>query len=158
MSSAQARLRATSAGYRFPEATWRNTPTNPSMYHEKCTPKSLKERVKSAPPRTFSEREYARCDVVKEDEIWKNQCRNEGKMTRKWEENWGFLKDFDPKGRPKPKKELPAEVSVFSKQSPNTTNQHIGRRVKSAPARSMQRLERLTDYRIRRNKELLISE
>lgn len=81
MSSPDARLRATSAGYRFPEASWR---TSSSFYHEKCTPKSLKERVKSAPPRTYSQSEYARCDVVREDERWKNQCRNEIKMVRKW--------------------------------------------------------------------------
>jgi hypothetical protein len=58
----------------------------------------------------------------------------------------------------KPKKELPSKVTVFSENSPNTTNQHIGHRIKSAPAYSMQRLERLTNYRLRRNKELFISD
>ncbi|KAK3745715.1 hypothetical protein QZH41_020275 [Actinostola sp. cb2023] len=96
MSSANARLRSTSAG-RFPESEWRSSPT--SFYHDKCTPKYIKERVKSAPPRTYSQREYAKCDVVREDEIWKNECKNERKMIRKWEENWGFLADYDQKIR-----------------------------------------------------------
>lgn len=72
-------IRATSAG-RFPDSTWRAG--TPSLYHEKCAPQI--ERVKSAPPRTYAQREYAKCDVVRNDEIWKNRCRNEGKMTRKW--------------------------------------------------------------------------
>ena len=72
-------VRATSAG-RFPDSTWRAG--TPSLYHEKCAPQI--ERVKSAPPRTYAQREYAKCDVVRNDEIWKNRCRNEGKMTRKW--------------------------------------------------------------------------
>lgn len=82
MSSTNAGMRSTSAGYRFPETQFRSSPT--SFYHEKCTPKTVKERVKSAPPRTYSQREYAKCDVVREDEIWKNQCRNEKKMVLKW--------------------------------------------------------------------------
>ena len=60
-----------------------------------------------------------------------------------------------PKGRPKPKEELPDKVSVFSEKVPNTTNQNFGRRVQSAPARTMQRFERLTNYRTKRNKELI---
>ena len=72
-------IRAASAG-RFPDSTWRAG--TPSLYHDKCTPQ--KERVKSAPPRTYSQREYTKCDVVRNDEIWKNRCKNEGKMTRKW--------------------------------------------------------------------------
>lgn len=73
-------IRATSAG-RFPDTTnWRSG--TPSLYHDKCAPQI--ERVKSAPPRTYAQREYTKCDVVRNDEIWKNRCRNEGKMTRKW--------------------------------------------------------------------------
>lgn len=72
-------IRATSAG-RFPDSTWRAG--TPSLYHDKCAPQI--ERVNSAPPRTYTQREYAKCDVVRNDEIWKNRCRNEGKMTRKW--------------------------------------------------------------------------
>jgi hypothetical protein len=82
MSSTNAGMRTTSAGYRFPETQWGSSPT--SFYHVKCTPKIVKERVKSAPPRTYSQREYAKCDVVREDEIWKNQCKNEKKMVLKW--------------------------------------------------------------------------
>jgi len=77
--SSDSRLRATSAGYRFPESN-----LGSSFYHEKCTPKTVKERVKSAPPRTYTQREYEKCNVVIEDEIWKNQCRNEKKMVLKW--------------------------------------------------------------------------
>lgn len=61
-------------------------------------------------------------------------------------------------GNLKVKKELPSQVTVFSQSSPNTTNQHIGRRIKSAPANAMQRLERLTNYRLKRNKELFTSD
>ncbi|KAL9961385.1 hypothetical protein ACROYT_G030309 [Oculina patagonica] len=143
-------IRAASAG-RFPDSTWRAG--TPSLYHDKCAPQI--ERVKSAPPKTYAQREYAKCDVVRNDEIWKNRCRNEGKMTRKWEENWGFLKDYDPKGRLKPKQELPEKVSVYSDKVPNTTSRQFGNRVKSAPARTMQKFERLTNYRVRTNKELM---
>ncbi|CAH3155659.1 unnamed protein product [Porites lobata] len=143
-------IRAKTAG-RFPDSTWRAG--TPSLYHEKCAPQT--ERVKSAPPKTYAQREYAKCDIVRNDEIWKNRCRNEGKMARKWEENWGFLKDYDPKGRFKPPKELPDKVSVFSDKVPNTTSQQFGHRVKSAPARTMQKFERLTNYRVKTNKELL---
>ena len=79
VSKFMAGSRAASAG-RFPDSTWRAG--TPSLYHDKCTPQ--RERVKSAPPRTYSQREYAKCDVVRNDEIWKNRCKNEGKMTRKW--------------------------------------------------------------------------
>lgn len=72
-------IRAKSAG-RFPDSTWRAA--TPSLYHEKCAPQT--ERVKSAPPKTYAQREYAKCDIVRNDEIWKNRCRNEGKMARKW--------------------------------------------------------------------------
>lgn len=143
-------IRAKTAG-RFPDSTWRAG--TPSLYHEKCAPQT--ERVKSAPPKTYAQREYAKCDIVRNDEIWKNRCRNEGKMARKWEENWGFLKDYDPKGRFKPPKELPDKVSVFSDKVPNTTSQQFGHRVKSAPGRTMQKFERLTNYRVKTNKELL---
>ena len=71
------------------------------------------------------------------------------------EENWGFLKDYDLKGRFKPPKELPDKVSVFSDKVPNTTSRQFGHRVKSAPARTMQKFERLTNYRVKTNKELL---
>lgn len=143
-------FRAASAG-RFPDSTWRAG--TPSLYHEKCTPQ--KERVRSAPPKTHTQREYARCNFVRTDEIWKNRCRNEGKMTRKWEENWGFLKDYDPKGRLKPKQELPEKVSVFSDKVPNTTSHQFGHRVKSAPARTMQKFEQLISYRTKTHKELM---
>lgn len=72
-------FRAASAG-RFPDKTWRAG--TPSIYHEKCAPQ--KERVRSAPPKNYAQRDYAMCDVVRNDEIWKNRCRNEGKMTKKW--------------------------------------------------------------------------
>lgn len=143
-------IRATSAG-RFPDTSWRSG--TPSLYHEKCAPQI--ERIKSAPPRAYTQSDFAKCDVVRTDEIWKNRCRNEGKMARKWDENWGFLKDYDPKGRLKPKKELPEKVSVYSDTVPNTTSHQFGHRVKSAPARTMQKFERLTNYRMKSNKELL---
>lgn len=151
MTEREARgIRAKSAG-RFPDSTWRAG--TPSLYHDKCAPQI--ERVKSAPPKTYAQREYAKCDVVRNDEIWKNRCRNEGKMTRKWEENWGFLQDYDQKGRLKPKKELPEKASVYSDKVPNTTSRQFGHRVNSAPARTMQKFERLTNYRVKTNKELL---
>lgn len=68
--------RGTSSGYRYEDAQ------TPSLYHSKCIPK--KERAKSAPPRTFADREYVECDRVTQDEIWKSVCRNERYLVRKW--------------------------------------------------------------------------
>ena len=81
-------IRAKTAG-RFPDSTWRAG--TPSLYHEKCAPQT--ERVKSAPPKTYAQREYAKCDIVRNDEIWKNRCRNEGKMARKWYD-WSSMIHF----------------------------------------------------------------
>ncbi|KAK2547561.1 hypothetical protein P5673_032430 [Acropora cervicornis] len=106
-------IRATSAG-RFPDTSWRSG--TPSLYHEKCAPQM--ERIKSAPPRAYTQSDFAKCDVVRTDEIWKNRCRNEDTV-------------------------------------PNTTSHQFGHRVKSAPARTMQKFERLTNYRMKSNKELL---
>ena len=59
------------------------------------------------------------------------------------------------KGRLKPKQELPEKVSVFSDKVPNTTSHQFGHRVKSAPARTMQKFEQLISYRTKTHKELM---
>lgn len=62
---------------------------------------------------------------------------------------------LDIVGRLKPKQELPEKVSVYSDKVPNTTSRQFGHRVKSAPARTMQKFERLMNYRVKSNKELM---
>ena len=55
-----------------------------SEYHNKCIPREVKERVKSAPPRSHSNREYQACNFVKEEMKWEERCRKETHLQKKW--------------------------------------------------------------------------
>ncbi|KAI8497336.1 ciliary microtubule inner protein 5-like isoform X1 [Branchiostoma floridae x Branchiostoma belcheri] len=130
--------RTTSAGYRLPLR-------GPSAFHERCVPKQ--DQGTSPPPAAGgggkrTEADYRHCNEVAEDKIWRESVKNEWKGVQQWEDNWGFLKEYDQKGRPKPQKELPDRVPVYSDNMPNTTNGVIGSRMRTDIGRHMFQLER----------------
>ena len=60
------------------------SPDTTSQYHDNCIPRETKERVKSAPPRTRSTREYQVCNFVKEELKWEERCKKERNLQKKW--------------------------------------------------------------------------
>ena len=86
--------RTTSAGYRFPIASTRPK----SAYHTTCVPAEKKETHIPEPSRNYSQQDYAKCDSVTQDKIWKQMVGNEKRCIKRWDENWGFLQDYDQKG------------------------------------------------------------
>lgn len=133
--------RATSAGYRLPLI-----PRVSSAYHKKCVP-AEKERPSgshSAPPpptKNYTEVDYRACDQVTGDKIWRESVGREQNAVKKWEEGWGFLKDYDQRGELKEKEELPDNLTRFSNKVPNTANQVLGHRQSTGAARAMVNLQ-----------------
>lgn len=41
--------------------------------------------------------DYTKCDTVKEDKIWRQSVGNEQKSVKQWQQNWGFLADYNEK-------------------------------------------------------------
>lgn len=58
-----------------------------------------------------------------------------------WETQWGFVLELDPKGDPKPRKELPEKVSLYSNSLPNTDGTSYGSRLNTDCGRRIQNLE-----------------
>ncbi|XP_066929717.1 uncharacterized protein C2orf50-like [Clytia hemisphaerica] len=133
------------------------TPATSSQYHLQCVPKEHKERVKSAPPRTRTIRDYQKCNIVKEEMRWEERCRKETTLQKNWEKNLGFLADYDQYGeqkqRNKPPKETPSVYSVTSR--PLTASREYGSRVSTASANEMNRLQRNMSRGRKRNEDLL---
>lgn len=69
----------TSAAYRLPVS---------SEYHTKCIAESVKKIRESErsnrPSKNFSLGEYRKCNVVAQENIWKEHCGNELKAIRDW--------------------------------------------------------------------------
>ena len=59
------------------------------------------------------------------------------------EDGWGFTALFDPKGEPKPQKQLPDKISYYSSHVPMATSQVYGSRLNSPSGHSMRQLERM---------------
>ncbi|KAG8445649.1 hypothetical protein GDO86_010435 [Hymenochirus boettgeri] len=120
--------RATSAGYRIPERSTAQIPSVSSVSLSKSVP-----RIRSNPDQSGAKGKEKQCweDMVKHDEIWKEYMEAEKRGGKRWEENWGFLREYDSLGNKKELGELPPEVPIFSDQIPNTTNQAIGSRMKT---------------------------
>merc|ERR1719494_549863 len=49
------------------------------------------------------------CNTVHQEVMWKERCRTERYHQLKWEDNWGFLKDYDPKGTRKEREAIEKE-------------------------------------------------
>lgn len=111
-----------------------------SAYHDSCIPK---DRQQAAPPtdKKYSESDYSKCDNVTQDTIWKQSVGKEKMCLKNWEENWGFLTEFDEKGNQRPPEELPEKVDLFSGNVPCTNSGNYGARVNTDVGQTMQKLE-----------------
>nr|KAG5698585.1 hypothetical protein BaRGS_027096 [Batillaria attramentaria] len=113
-----------------------------SAYHENCIPRqNAATQVNTAPTETHKEGQYRACDVVTQDKIWKQSVSSERRCLQNWSENWGFLTEYDAKGNPIEKEELPEKMAVFSDKVPNTNAGNYGSRLSSEPGQTMQNLE-----------------
>ncbi|XP_033108325.1 uncharacterized protein C2orf50-like isoform X2 [Anneissia japonica] len=113
--------------------------TKPSAYHGSCVPK---ERCSSAPPsKILTKAEYEKSHVVNHDKIWRETVGREQNAVRKWEQGWGFLKDYDQKGNIKEKPKPPENLTVFSESLPNTGAQTIGHLQKTGQAKPLVTLQ-----------------
>ncbi|XP_022338102.1 ciliary microtubule inner protein 5-like isoform X8 [Crassostrea virginica] len=121
----------------------------PSQYHDNCIPPERRQITTQTTEKAHKEGDYSQCDAVTQDRIWKQSVGKEGMCLKNWEENWGFLTEFDSKrnnagftmGNQKPKEELPEGVNMYSNAVPNTNSGNYGNKVKSELGVKMQKLE-----------------
>eukprot|EP00057_Strongylocentrotus_purpuratus_P031108 XP_783614.2 PREDICTED: uncharacterized protein C2orf50 isoform X1 [Strongylocentrotus purpuratus] len=163
--------KVTSSDSDFLEAV--NPTLGKTAYHNKCAPepKQPQQRAGDHQPRPgaaggggggagvsgrHTRADFRECNSVIEDKTWRETVGREKNGQLRWDEGWGFLKDFDQKGNPKEKTEPPKNLSVFSESVPNTSNQRFGHRQKSGAAKAMVDLQhRLsTTNRKKHHKEL----
>ncbi|XP_071503125.1 ciliary microtubule inner protein 5-like [Diadema antillarum] len=148
--------RATSAGYRLPASTRIS-----SAYHKKCVPAEQRAESQRLPEPPGSGRhtraDFRACNVVIEDKTWRESVGREKKGSIRWEEGWGFLKEYDQKGNRKEPTQPPENLTVYSETVPNTANQRFGHRQKTGAAKAMVDLQhRLsTTNRKKHHKELI---
>ncbi|XP_072029377.1 ciliary microtubule inner protein 5-like [Amphiura filiformis] len=151
--------RATSAGYRFPDHI--SPPSRASSaYHNNCIPAERKREIHSAPPaasRRHTAVDYRKCDAVTEDRIWRESVGREQGAIKKWDEGWGFLKDYDKRGNLKEKEKPPENLTKFSESVPNTSNQVLGHRQSTTAAKTMISLQHKLSigHQKKRNKDLI---
>ncbi|XP_078333902.1 ciliary microtubule inner protein 5-like isoform X4 [Crassostrea virginica] len=112
-----------------------------SQYHDNCIPPERRQITTQTTEKAHKEGDYSQCDAVTQDRIWKQSVGKEGMCLKNWEENWGFLTEFDSKGNQKPKEELPEGVNMYSNAVPNTNSGNYGNKVKSELGVKMQKLE-----------------
>ncbi|XP_071958509.1 ciliary microtubule inner protein 5-like isoform X2 [Antedon mediterranea] len=124
-------------------------------YHGSCVPK---ERSVSAPPqKNYTDTEIEKSHVVNQDKIWRETVGREQNAVKKWEQGWGFLKDYDQKGNIKEKPKPPKNRTVFADSLPNTGAQTIGHLQKTGQSNSMVMLQNKFSqtHRRKRAKDLL---
>lgn len=115
--------------------------TRKSQYHDSCVPSEKKHVQQQAETKSYREAEYSNCDQVSQDTIWKQAVGGERRCLKNWEENWGFLADFDAQGKPKDPEPLPEKCSRFSENVPNTNSGNYGNRVKTDLGTAMAKME-----------------
>ncbi|EHB04454.1 hypothetical protein GW7_13026 [Heterocephalus glaber] len=71
------------------------------------------------------------------DELWKELVEAEGRGRRRWTENWGFLKDYDPMGNRKQPKQLPEQVPSLSDTVPHSSSRVVGSRLDTPLGRDL---------------------
>ncbi|XP_039259354.2 ciliary microtubule inner protein 5-like [Styela clava] len=89
---------------------------------------------------------------VAQNKIWRERVEGEWKGVGVWEKNWGFLKDYDPRGRPKTPRELPEREPVFSDDLPNTKGHEYGSRITTDIGQKMTDMEYLFDCNVRKRR------
>lgn len=75
-------------------------PSVASEYHQGCIPAEVRKRAElttSSPTKPLSETEVAKLNVVAQDAIWTERVVQEKQGAQSWDENWGFMAEFDPK-------------------------------------------------------------
>ncbi|XP_041361584.1 uncharacterized protein C2orf50-like isoform X2 [Gigantopelta aegis] len=113
-----------------------------SAYHESCIPKDRTQAAGNVQPsRNYTEGDFRKCNAVSQDTIWKQSVAAEKRCLKNWDEQWGFLTEFDAKGEHKEKEELPDRCVMFSDNVPNTNSGNYGSRLTTEPGLSMQNLE-----------------
>lgn len=116
--------------------------TEKSAYHDSCVPKSTAPPPEpSAPGKAAKDGDYNSCNAVIQDVIWKQSVHSERRCLKNWEDDWGFLTDYDAKGNIKEKEELPEKSNMFSDNIPNTNSGNYGNRVNTETGKTMQSLE-----------------
>ena len=71
-----------------------------SQYHDTCIPAHQRQQAQpQLEPHTkpLTVIDYTKCDEVQEDKMWKQSVHNEEKAVKQWQENWGFLTEYDDK-------------------------------------------------------------
>ncbi|PAA63451.1 hypothetical protein BOX15_Mlig032332g3 [Macrostomum lignano] len=91
-------------------------------------------------------------DAVNQDKIWRQFLENEQRLDKQWEQNWGFICEFDPKGNPKTKKVLPEEASVYSEKVPNTDAGNYGNRLATEAGQRVAQMQAKFETQNRRSK------
>lgn len=129
--------RTTSAGYRFPI---RSAPRS-SEFHQTCIPPEKRAAAAQTSSEGRRDVDNVAGDVVAQDKMWRQSVDNEKQNAKKWEQNWGFLAEVDPKGRAKTPVQLPDKVNMFSDDLPNTNAGEYGARLSTDTGLTMQQLE-----------------
>ncbi|XP_059104568.1 uncharacterized protein C2orf50 homolog isoform X2 [Peromyscus eremicus] len=78
---------------------------------------------------------------VQQDQLWRELVEAEERGQRRWAENWGFLKDYDPLGNKKEPEELPTDVPFFSDTLPSSTSREVGSRVDTPLGRALTHMD-----------------
>lgn len=144
--------RTTSSGYRFPPVRPHTTVgvrthDEERTSHPPTTSKTPGTRFNPTPQRSAATEVRSattvpgEMDAVARDRILTNTILNARRRDRLWETQWGFVLELDPKGDPKPRKELPDKVSLYSNSLPNTDGTSYGSRLNTDCARRIQNLE-----------------
>ncbi|CAH2246112.1 Hypothetical predicted protein [Pelobates cultripes] len=134
MGSRQVSIRrATSAGYRLPDRSAAGVESRSTVSLNKTYP-----GVRQNPPLDTKDKEKQIWGGnVRQDQIWREHVESEKRGEKRWEENWGFLIEYDSQGNEKVPEILPEEAHMFSEKMPNTTNQYIGSRLNTELGKSL---------------------
>jgi len=57
----------------------------------------MAEASQASPAKPLSDSEVAKLNVVAQDAIWTERVVQEKQGAQSWEDNWGFMAQFDPK-------------------------------------------------------------
>ncbi|CAD5119979.1 DgyrCDS8564 [Dimorphilus gyrociliatus] len=125
--------RPTSVGYRLKSRS--------SEFHQNCTPKERRTVQIREAEKPVTEAELLKANFVNQDKIHRETVDQEKRGAKQWEENWGFLTEFDSKGNPIKKEELPDKVTFYSEDIPPTNSANYGSRLKTDVGTTVQKLE-----------------
>ena len=73
--------RTTSAGYRFPLTKFR---PRSSEFHKSCVPSQSRLQAVQTGDSKYKESDFAKCDAVTQDTIWKQAVEVEKRTTQQW--------------------------------------------------------------------------